>query len=767
MLAFLELAVDQRRQQPDALSGSPHHIGYKKTLLSACLSILFLLFSSSVALAHYCDDGYYVEKPAREECWWRYWTNNQTEVDLLLATAPSVLPFDSNGQSDFGLLHIEDSGNLRGYSAASDAAFGLLSPSIFFWQGATHVITKLAVNLQHSGPNDWTLLMEFFPAQIQNADHLALQVGDRWFNFSDARIEAGLVYWHNVRPDWINGEAVSFKVRAFPDSFVPRAIDGRGNNRAKSDFGRANAPLLRRVQGDISFGPNAIPSPADNVRNPRSISNIVFDQPEPVPDRYRVSDMVWQWGQFIDHDITFVPEGDPREPLPIPVPKGDPVFDPNGTGSGIIPFFRSAFDPATGTDQDNPRQQVNSITSFIDASVVYGSDPRRTHALRANDGSGMLKTSHQGRLLPLNTEGRLNAGGNHRTDLFLGGDIRANEQVGLTALHTLFVREHNRLADIISSESPALTGQEVFELTRKIVGAEIQAITYKEFLPLLLGPDALGPYTGYRPDVVPTVANEFSSAAFRFGHSLVSPTFLHVDSSEEENSVSLDEAFFNPGFVKVQGISGILLGLTRQRAQHLDTHIIGQIRNLLFAEPPGSGGRDLAAINIQRGRDHGIPRYNNVRRAYGLVPASSFGDVSSDPVVQAKLSEAYGGDIAQLELWPGGLAEGHLPGAMLGETFHAIVADQFRRLRAGDRFWFENDPYFLANANLLNQIHSVTLADVIRRNTLLDETLSDNVWQLPSAQVTPLALSLSQRTQRPHTLGHNCRLISVCLQFAS
>ena len=296
-------------------------------------------------------------------------------------------------------------------------------------------------------------------------------------------------------------------------------------------------------------------------------------------------------------------------------------------------------------------------------------------------------------------------------------------------MHTLFLREHNRMADIISSQSPALTGQEIFELARKINGAQIQVITYKEFLPLLLGPDALGSNPDYNPDTVPTIANEFSSAAYRLGHSLLSPSILHVDSNGEESSVSLDEAFFNPAFVKAHGISGILLGLSRQRAQHLDIHVIDQVRNLLFADPPGSGGRDLPAIKIRRGRDHGIPSYNNVRRAYGLSPARSFADVSSDPVVQAKLSEAFGGDIARLELWPGGLAEDHLPGAMPGETFHPIVADQFRRLRDGDRFWFENDLYFLANANLLEQIGSVTLADIIRRNTLVDDKLSDNVFQ--------------------------------------
>ena len=110
--------------------------------------------------------------------------------------------------------------------------------------------------------------------------------------------------------------------------------------------------------------------------------------------------------------------------------------------------------------------------------------------------------------------------------------IRANEQVGLTALHTLFVREHNRLADVLVSENPGLNGNEIYEFARKIVGAQMQAITYNEFLPLLLGPDAIGPYGGYNPGVDPTITNEFSTAAYRFGHTMVSPSLLRVDPQE-------------------------------------------------------------------------------------------------------------------------------------------------------------------------------------------------------------------------------------------
>ena len=240
-----------------------------------------------------------------------------------------------------------------------------------------------------------------------------------------------------------------------------------------------------------------------------------------------------------------------------------------------------------------------------------------------------------------------------------------------------------------------MNGHEIFELARKIVGAQIQVITYDEFLPTILGPGAIGPYRGYDRAVDPTIATEFSTAAYRFGHTLLSASLLLIDADGGEGQVSLTDAFFNPGLVRDEGISGFLRGLALQRAQEVDLLLVDEVRNMLFGEP-GSLGLDLAALNIQRGRDHGIPTHNVARSAYGLPPMATLADISSDPGVQDALSRAYG-DVRQLDLWTGGLAEDHVPGAMLGETFHTMIVEQFRRLRDGDRYWFENDSYFLAN----------------------------------------------------------------------
>jgi hypothetical protein len=175
-----------------------------------------------------------------------------------------------------------------------------------------------------------------------------------------------------------------------------------------------------------------------------------------------MTDWVFQWGQFVDHDLDLTLLAEPVESFNISVPAGDPIFDAMNTGTQVMPFQRSKYDVATGTGVGNPREQINEITSYLDASMVYGSDATRATTLRTLSG-GRLKTS-AGNLMPLNTFGLPNGTGGpfDPTQFYLAGDVRSNEQVGLTAVHTLFVREHNRLADQIASANPTWTDELVY-----------------------------------------------------------------------------------------------------------------------------------------------------------------------------------------------------------------------------------------------------------------------------------------------------------------
>src|SRR5207244_2105411 len=102
--------------------------------------------------------------------------------------------------------------------------------------------------------------------------------------------------------------------------------------------------------------------------------------------------------------------------------------------------------------------------------------------------------------------------------LFAAGDVRANENIELTAVQTLFVREHNRIAGQLQAAHPGWNDEQLYQEARRLVIAELQIITYTEWLPALLGPNALPAYAGYRANVNPSISNEFSTAMFRLDH---------------------------------------------------------------------------------------------------------------------------------------------------------------------------------------------------------------------------------------------------------
>lgn len=509
--------------------------------------------------------------------------------------------------------------------------------------------------------------------------------------------------------------------RCVPAVGLYRSIDGTGNNLAHPEWGSTDEQLLRVAPAAYGDGVST-PAGADRP-SAREISNVIAaHSDEETPNDRNLTAYIYVWGQFLDHDLDLTDAASPREPFNVPVPAGDPVFDPGGTGTQAIPLNRSVSDPATGTGLGNPCQQINQVTAWVDGSMVYGSDAATAAGLRTFVG-GRLKTGG-GALPPTDAAGN-----------FLAGDVRANENVELTSMHALFVREHNRLADGIARANPGMGDEEVYQRARAVIIAELQVITYKEWLPALLGPNALQPYRGYDPSVNPQVANEFSTAAFRL-HSTINDdveffdndgrpiTFTYVNDRGEtvtvEGEVALREAFFNPTLLRASGVDGILKYAASTHMEELDNQIVDSLRNFLFTQP--AGGLDLASLNIQRGRDHGLADYNAVRAAYGLPRVTSFAEISSDTEVQAKLEELYG-DVDDIDLWVGALAEDHVRGGSAGPLIRRILADQFERLRDGDRFWYQR----AFTGRQLAQLERTTLSDVIERNTGV-RGLQDNVF---------------------------------------
>jgi hypothetical protein len=420
--------------------------------------------------------------------------------------------------------------------------------------------------------------------------------------------------------------------------------------------------------------------------------------------------------------LTIADTSFPSEELDIAIPLGDPAFDPFSMGDQVIDLRRTTADNTTGTDASNPLRHPNLVSAFMDGSMIYGNSTAIATALRTNDGTGQLQVSANG-LLPLNNssffpDGPLPNVNRSQTDpatLFATGDVRANENIGLTALHTVFVKEHNRLAAEIASDDPSLSGEAIYQRARKQVTAQLQHITYSEYLPLLLGEGTIASYQGYDPTVDSSISHLFAAAAFRLGHTQGFDEFLLVEGGNT-TALSLGESTFAPDVLQQHGIDPILRGLYAQSAQEIDLQVIDELRNTLFG-PPGAGGIDLAAVDIERGRDLGLPDYNQARIDFGLAPVTSFADITSDTALQAALEQLYG-SVDNIDVIVGGLAEDKAPGAMVGSLFQRVLADQFARLRDGDRLWYENGQF---TATELNEIRTTTLSGLITRNTSISD----------------------------------------------
>ncbi|MDJ0662148.1 MAG: peroxidase family protein [Crocosphaera sp.] len=529
-----------------------------------------------------------------------------------------------------------------------------------------------------------------------------------------------------------------------------RTFNGLNNNLTHPEYGEEGIQLLRLSPAAYEDGYSEPRGGGINtpftLPNPRAISNAIADQGEvSIPNSFNLSDWFWQWGQFIDHDIDLTEPGPLGEPFDIPVPLGDPDFDPFFTGTQVIPLTRSIFDPNTGFDPGdgsaNPREQINEITAFLDGSMVYGSNATTAAALRASDSdiTGRMATSigNNGEvLLPVDGAGN-----------FMAGDIRVNEQFGLTAVHTLWVREHNTIADKLGDildkgvgnkfkklnelfeESGLSRGDFIYESARRLVGAKIQIITYNEFLPLLLDDDVIADYTGYDDTVNPGIFTEFSTGLFRFGHTMLSPQLLKVDDAGNIDSVALRDAFFNPSAIVADGVDPFLKGLEVQLAQELDTMLVDDVRNFLFG-PPGAGGFDLASLNIQRGREHGVPGLNAVRQSLGLSAHANFDELTgNDTELSAKFASVYS-SVDEVDLWIGGLAEEQFGDSIVGETMNAIIGLQFQNLRDGDRFFYENDEYVDRLAGILDKpLELTTLDKIIEANS--DVNIVGSAFTIP------------------------------------
>jgi hypothetical protein len=585
-----------------------------------------------------------------------------------------------------------------------------------------------------------------------------------------------------------------------------RSITEIGNNVDNPTWGTAGTDLLRVSPVQYADGTD-LPS-APNDLNPRAISNDLNNQSSFIfsgmddlggKQSKSLSDFSYVWGQFLDHDLDLTTDNSGQafnilaDTRTFTQPDGTQTSDPMNAGE---PFGRSNFEMVDGV-----RQQINSVTSFEDLSQVYGSTDFIANALRTHSG-GLLKTS-SGNLLPFNSLAYFNQAEldalNMANDaqqvpdaqLFAAGDRRANENIELTAMQTMFMRNHNRLAGQLHFLHPAWTDEQLYQEARKLNIAESEIITYTEFIPAIIGPGVLPAYTGYNPNVNPGIDTEFSTVAFRFGHTLLSNAVSRQqnngndinDVSQNGAAINLTEAFFRPdlisatahtvNLVDVNGnpdphtssnIGAILKGDADNAANENDLLLIDEVRNTLFGDPFPGLGTDLAARDIQRARDHGIGTYNQVRVAYGLFPVTSFDQITADPDVQAQLQATYT-TVDRIDPFEGMLAEDHVGAGDVGVTLRAMLVKQFNDLRDGDRFFYLNESFTTEERILIAQGN--TLTKVIHNNTSITNLQADAFFFKESIQGTVFLDADRDGSAHPRTGEPGVQGVTINLLDAS
>ncbi|KAH7975009.1 hypothetical protein HPB49_022628 [Dermacentor silvarum] len=396
-------------------------------------------------------------------------------------------------------------------------------------------------------------------------------------------------------------------------------FDGSCNNIAHPDWGESYACLRRLLEPAYRDGAGHIRTARSGAAlpSPRIVSTTIHTEKE-TPDRRR-SHMLMAFGQFFAHDVSLTPTrplsrlelnqglDTTTDVLPIEIPADDPFYGQfNHTQ---MPFQRSLW---CTWCRSGYREQHNSRTSYIDGSQIYGVNEDAVRVLRAHEDGLLRSQSVNGdTLLPASMEPAMDNCSQHGDNgmCFHAGDVRTNQNVGQVTMHTIWMRDHNRIARKLHAVNPHWNDERLFQT----VLGEGLADKYR------LRPRRQG-YTRYDPSVDATLLNEFAAAALRFAHMTVNRRFelLHPNWTDAGHE-KLAGRFFAPFPVEKSLWDNLARGLMRQPMNAFSRHGDRELTRRALSRPADLFGVDLFATDIQRGRDNGVRPYADyVRLCHGL-----------------------------------------------------------------------------------------------------------------------------------------------------
>nr|XP_016852928.1 PREDICTED: dual oxidase 2 [Anolis carolinensis] len=295
--------------------------------------------------------------------------------------------------------------------------------------------------------------------------------------------------------------------------------DGWYNNLVHHRHNSAGSLFSRLLPANYADGVyQAQQEPA--VPTARELSNAVAQGDSESPSQGNRTVLSVFFGFHVLSEISeAIKPGCPAEFLNLPVPKGDPVFDPTGSGDVVLPFQRMQWAPGTGRSPNNPREQINGVTGWLDGSAIYGPSHSWSDSLRSFSkgklavGSDPLfpKQTKANSLMWKALDPSTGQGGIER--IFDFGNAKGNENPFLQVIGIVWFRYHNHWAEILAEKNPKWSDEDVFQHARKRVVATYQNIVLYEWLPAFLGKENISPYADYNQHVDARISPEFLVAS--------------------------------------------------------------------------------------------------------------------------------------------------------------------------------------------------------------------------------------------------------------
>lgn len=481
----------------------------------------------------------------------------------------------------------------------------------------------------------------------------------------------------------------------------------------------------------------------ENLPDPRTVSNKFHGLLAQGRKDNKHNVALVQWTQFIEHDLakttvqtmhdgtdiecctsdhsSVVPRYLHPACKPLHIMENDTYYKTHHVT--CLNYVRSALSLGD-TCHLGQANQLNQATNRLDLSQLYGNHESETLPLRSSRGGKLKSQSFDSTEYLIDSIDKKLCVANSTQDTicYTSGDTRVNVNPYITLLHTLFLRSHNRVAKHLALVNPHWSDERLFGVARE-VNIKIYQKIIGDWSKAVLGGPIKHDHVGINE---PRVSNEFASAAIRFYNTMMPGEISNHVSSGRYAAFDLEDLFYKPKDLrKKEYFSHLLSSVLQQNAMSLDTSYVDDMAQMLFKTR--NIGTDVLALDIQRGRDHGLGSYTNYHEMCVGQSIRSWDDLT-DSISAADLKTLQSAYVSvhDVDLIVGAIAEKPAtPEAIVGPTLACILKDQIAQSLAEA----ENNQH---HHHQIDDVLSSYSAARFLCDTAEMEQVQQNIFRLPA-----------------------------------